>query len=268
MPLDCGAWLAKYILCLFNFIFFLAGTAVLSIGIWLAADKNSFISFTQSTQNPTLQQFGQQTVVDQAAYVLIAIGAFIFIVSFLGYCGAIRESKCMLMLYAVFLFLILILEVTAGGLVVGYRKEAEDKTRDFFKSTIKDYYAPKDKEDAVTLMWNYLMSQMSCCGVDNYQDFQTSEKWRLGSKKVPEACCVLVPDGPDPSLFKPRDPDCPKNPSATNSYYETGCYQVFLNWVNERTDIVLGVVIGLVLIQIIGICLSCCLYRVLESYIK
>lgn len=42
------------------------------------------------------QQFTQPGVIEQVSYVMIAIGGFMFIVSFLGYCGALRESQCML----------------------------------------------------------------------------------------------------------------------------------------------------------------------------
>lgn len=43
-----------------------------------------------------LQQFTQPAVIEQMAYVLIGCGALMFFLSFLGYCGAIRESQCML----------------------------------------------------------------------------------------------------------------------------------------------------------------------------
>jgi tetraspanin-18 len=43
-----------------------------------------------------LQHFTQPEVIEQLAYLLIAIGAIMFIMSFLGYCGAIRESQCLL----------------------------------------------------------------------------------------------------------------------------------------------------------------------------
>ena len=42
------------------------------------------------------QHFTQPEVIEQLAYFLIAIGAIMFILSFLGYCGAIRESQCLL----------------------------------------------------------------------------------------------------------------------------------------------------------------------------
>lgn len=38
----------------------------------------------------------QPAVITQSAYLLIAAGAFIFIVSFLGYCGAVKESRVLL----------------------------------------------------------------------------------------------------------------------------------------------------------------------------
>ena len=53
----------------------------------------------------------EPTVIENAAYILIAIGAFIFIISFLGYCGSIKESRVLLTSYGIFLIIIFILEV-------------------------------------------------------------------------------------------------------------------------------------------------------------
>ncbi|CAB4061482.1 unnamed protein product [Lepeophtheirus salmonis] len=50
MVADCGATFAKYLLCLFNFIFFIVGSAVICIGVWLAIDKTSFIQLTKFSQ--------------------------------------------------------------------------------------------------------------------------------------------------------------------------------------------------------------------------
>lgn len=48
------------------------------------------------------QQFSQPAVIEQLAYILIVIGGIMFFLSFLGYCGAIGESKCMLSLVSSF----------------------------------------------------------------------------------------------------------------------------------------------------------------------
>lgn len=62
--------------------------------------------------------------------------------------------------YGVSLIVILVVEVTAGGLVLGYRDKAEEKTREIFKSTIKKYYTTIEKSDGVTLFWNQMMVQV------------------------------------------------------------------------------------------------------------
>ncbi|XP_021937297.1 CD82 antigen-like isoform X2 [Zootermopsis nevadensis] len=268
MPYDCGTSLAKYLLCLFNFVFFGFGTVVLGIGIWIASDKHSFIQFTKLIDNEELriqfQQITQPTVIEQAAYILIAAGAFMFLVSFLGYCGALRESRCLLTCYGVFLLIILLMEITAGGLAAAYRSEAEKETRVFLKSTISKYYAAKEK-DAVTLMWDYIMANMKCCGVDSYEDFSESKKWIEGGKKVPDACCVL--EG-DVAKFKPMSEMCPDVPTDINSYWKKGCYDTFVQLIMENINIAIGIGIGIGLVQLLGIILAFCLCRSINGYIK
>ncbi|XP_025830410.1 CD82 antigen [Agrilus planipennis] len=248
MVYDCGACIAKYVLCFFNFVIFFA----LNLFIYL------FFLF---------QQFTQPTVIEQASYILIAAGAFMFIVSFLGYCGALRESRCLLTTYGICLVIILILEVTAGGLAAAYKGKADLETRNFLKSTISKYYAVPEKADAVTLMWNHLQAQLSCCGVDDYRDFDSSPKWvaEKGRKQVPESCCVL--EG-DKTLFKPTSPYCTTSPSESNSYYQKGCYEALQNWMKSHLNIVIGVGIGLGLLQLLGIFFAFCLCRSIDGYIK
>jgi len=43
-----------------------------------------------------LKQITEPTVIEQAAYMLIAAGASMFVVGFLGYCGTSHESRCLL----------------------------------------------------------------------------------------------------------------------------------------------------------------------------
>lgn len=262
--MDCGAWFAKYLLCLFNFVFFLAGTVVLTVGVWVAIDKDSFIALTKMVAVDQLHQFTQPTVIEEVSYILITAGACVFFVSFLGYCGALRESQCLLTAYGVLLVVILILEIVAGGLAAHFRGKAQEETRTFLKSTISKYYSA-EKTDAVTLMWNHMMAQMSCCGVDSYKDFPESPKWITGNKTIPDACCVL--DG-EVSLFKVKDPQCPYNPTDDNSYYKKGCYEALLNWIMSHMDIVIGVGIGLGLIQLLGIFLAFCLCKSIDNYVK
>ena len=58
-----------------------------------------------------LQEFSNPSTLDHIAYILIAIGGFIFLVSFLGYCGSLQESRVMLTSYGLFLIIIFALQV-------------------------------------------------------------------------------------------------------------------------------------------------------------
>ena len=60
----------------------------------------------------------EPAVIEQAAYILIAIGAFILIISILGYCGALKESRVLLTAYGLFIIIIVLLQVDT--VICGY----------------------------------------------------------------------------------------------------------------------------------------------------
>jgi len=76
----------------------LLGCTVIILGIWILVDPHSILrhqssdmAFSQFLDEST--HFGYQNV---AAYILIAVGALVVVIGFLGCCGALRHSECML----------------------------------------------------------------------------------------------------------------------------------------------------------------------------
>ncbi|CAO1373824.1 unnamed protein product [Diamesa serratosioi] len=264
MGQDCGSCIAKYILCLFNFIFFILGSLVLALGIWLLADKNSIISLLRSVNSEHVERFTEPQLIDQSVYILIAIGGLMFLLGFLGYCGAIRESQCMLSLYGVCLIIILVLEVIVVVFAILYKDVARDETKQFLVKTVKEYQSSAKETDAVTLMWNQLMAQFKCCGVEDYKDFETSSFWleNKGNRTIPEACCVLA----EKALLKPLDQSCVYTPSETNSYFEQGCYKNLMDYLQTNRNIVMGVGAGLGIVQLFAIFLAFCLCKTINHY--
>ncbi|XP_046742727.1 tetraspanin-1 [Diprion similis] len=256
--MGCGSRCAKYFLCLFNFIFFVAGGAALAVGIWLIADRNSFTNLIAKVDQADIVHKTDAEVIQMIAYILIAAGALTFLVSFLGYCGAMFESRCLLFIYGVLLVLILVLQCIAVGLAFGFRQEAESETLKVLKSTISGYYAPSDKAETVTVIWDGIMTQLHCCGVENYNDFRTSKNWTASGKMVPESCCMKE-DG------QLKDSNCPVSPSSTNSYYQTGCYEAMVKVIEDSAAIVIGVAATLAFVELLVITLAlylaCCYWR-------
>jgi len=279
MVADCAATFARWLLCLANFVLLVVSTGVLLVGTWLAADKASFISLTlnvtTSKYSPAsnfvseeaekiLKEFVEPAVIEQAAYIIIALGAFIFIITFLGYCGAIKESRVLLTAYGIFLIIVFALQITLILLSTIYKSHAEHHSKGFLKSTLSKYYTIGDNKDAVSLSWDMIMAQMSCCGVDGYEDFRTAKLFvqqasseGLG-RQVPESCCIL---SGDPLLLSPAFPSCISRPDMSNSYLATGCYNKFSIIVNENIDMVIGVVVVVAAIQMLAIIFSFCLCR-------
>ncbi|KAJ8921817.1 hypothetical protein NQ315_008449 [Exocentrus adspersus] len=240
----------------------LAGSTVLAVGIWLAVDKNSFIGLSKIVPSEQLQEFTKPGVIEQVSYILIAIGALMFLVSFLGYCGALRESQCMLTTYGILLLIILVLEITVGCLAVIYKAKAEEETKNILKTTLAKY-APDENANAITVAWDSLQISLQCCGVDNYMDYQRNDAWARGEKIVPESCCVM-----DETNTIPLAPTCTTSPNDVNSYYMKGCYKAVINWVMTHLNIVIGVAIGFGVVEILGIFLSFCLAKSINGYRK
>ncbi len=205
-------------------------------------------------------------MIEQGAYILIATGAFIFIISFLGYCGAIKESRVLLTAYGLFIVIITLAQVGAIAFAAYKKEDAETHTKEFFLHTIRNYYTTKDQKDAVTLAWDVMQSQLQCCGVHNSEDFQLASEFVKYAREdgrgqiVPEACCKLDPKY-DPLLFHPADENCVTAPTTSNSYMRMGCYDKVNQILINNMNVVIGAAAGVIAVQILGIIFAFCLCK-------
>ncbi|XP_078239792.1 tetraspanin-4 isoform X4 [Pogona vitticeps] len=111
----------KYLMFVFNLLFWLGGCGILGVGIWLAVTQGNFA--TLSSSFPSLS----------AANLLIITGTFVMIIGFVGCIGAIKENKCLLLSFFIMLLIVFVLELTVVILFFVYT----DKTLD---QTIQDPY--------------------------------------------------------------------------------------------------------------------------------
>lgn len=169
----------KTVMTIFNLLIFLCGVALLAVGIWVSVDGPSFLRIFGSLSS-SVSQFVN------VGYFLIAAGALLFVLGFLGCYGAQAESKCALMMFFIFLILIFIAEVAAAVVVLVYSNKSEE----FFKKVMvpaikKDYGSQKD----FTQVWNSTMEGLKCCGFSNYTDFEDSPYYKE-HLAFPPYCCL------------------------------------------------------------------------------
>nr|KAF6380765.1 tetraspanin 1 [Myotis myotis] len=154
----------KTMMILFNFLIFLCGVALLAVGIWVSVDGPSFLKIFGPLSSSAMQFVN-------VGYFLIAAGAVLFALGFLGCYGAHTENKCALMMFFFILLIIFIAEVAAAVVALVYTSVAEHYLTLLAVQTIKkDYGSQKD----FTQVWNSTMEGLKCCGFNNYTDFEES----------------------------------------------------------------------------------------------
>ncbi|XP_055339514.1 CD151 antigen-like [Paramacrobiotus metropolitanus] len=280
MAMTCGIKCAKIVLVIFNMIFFIGGLVVMGIGIWLLVDKSSFVILTARLQvNEDLTKFERaDTMLQQAAYLLIASGVIVFVVAFLGCCGALKEWRPLLITYAIFLIIILGLEIAAGIYAAVYRSTSSDYVPTTMRFTLSKRY----QHDGVitngthllfrpanfwTNTWNKMMIQLECCGIDNGNDFITMnlEQFKpLTGPEAPVTCCKLRSlqsmEMVDYSCANSRSKLWTQTSTADGSTnLKFGCLRRIQKWLDDNLKILIGVGIGIGLLQIFGIVFAFCL---------
>lgn len=71
---------------LFCFLHQLGGSLLLGVGVWVLVDPTGFREIVAA--NPLLFT---------GVYIILGMGGMLFLLGFLGCCGAIRENKCLLL---------------------------------------------------------------------------------------------------------------------------------------------------------------------------
>ncbi|XP_015726988.1 CD9 antigen isoform X2 [Coturnix japonica] len=129
----------------------LAGTTVLAIGLWLRFDTQTKNIFELESNNTTFYT---------GVYILIAVGAVMMFVGFLGCYGAIQESQCMLGLFFIFLFVIFALEIATAIWGFANKDKVVEELQDFYRETYEKRSQPAARETLKAFHF-----ALNCCGI-------------------------------------------------------------------------------------------------------
>ncbi|XP_056610011.1 tetraspanin 35 [Triplophysa dalaica] len=226
----------KGMMVFFNGIIFLAGAAVLGVGIWVKVDSGSILNFLQNVEQAP-SELGQLLNV---GYLLIAVGAVLLILGFLGCCGAIRESRCMLLLFFVIILIVFIAEVAGAIVLLVFKPLAADLINQVGSKAVKSIKEDYGKNKDLTGLWNTTMSTLKCCGFYNFSDF-TDSPFQMETDTYPPQCCSNTP--------------C----TFVNSNV-TGCLPALMKLVDENTVVIIGVALGIAALELAAMIVSMTLY--------
>uniref|UniRef100_A0A2I9LNU8 Tetraspanin n=1 Tax=Centruroides hentzi TaxID=88313 RepID=A0A2I9LNU8_9SCOR len=241
----------KYLVIIFNFLFWLAGIAVLGLSVYSYIKGSSYASGSEDIKS-----------FFTPLYILMAAGSLMTILGFLGCCGALRESQCMLGTFFFLVLVVLVAEITAGVWALMNKKEAKKVIADELTKIIQKQYGNSTVANNTI---DAIQHDLQCCGAYKPEDWAESNfnKWRtdisvldkiskkLGTYEVPESCCK----NPETCVRMPL------NGVLGDSVYSKGCIDAMEDFIKHNLKIVVGIGIGLGSIQILGLIFSivlCC----------
>ncbi|CAL8359730.1 CD81 molecule a [Gadus morhua] len=171
----------KYLLFFFNFVFWLAGGIILGVALWLRHDTK-----TSKLLDIKFEEAQAPSTFYISVYILIAVGAVMMVVGFLGCYGAIQESQCLLGTFFACLVILFACEVAAG--IWGYmHKDTVTKEMINFYDSIYDKAVSdtvtQDKKEAAASVLRGFHETLDCCGKGQITSVLTtlSDKFGLTS---------------------------------------------------------------------------------------
>lgn len=215
----------------FNFLFWVCGTLILALAIWVRVSKDGkeIITSGDTGTNPFI-----------AVNILIAVGSIIMVLGFLGCCGAVKESRCMLLLFFIGLLLILILQVAAGILGAAFKPEynriLNETLYENAKLLSEDTNEAKEFQKAMIVF----QTEFKCCGLE-----KGASDWGNNFPEAKESCqCTGT--------------GCDNYQG--NSVYPKTCLSLIKDLFEKNIIIVIGIAFGLAVIEILGLVFSMVLY--------
>ncbi|CAH0604367.1 unnamed protein product [Chrysodeixis includens] len=113
-------------------------------------------------------------------------------VSLFGCIGALKESTCLVNIFAVILSLVFVLEIAAAIAAYSLRGQVTEMLDVKLRSTLPYYY----ENDEVHGAFDFIQNRLNCCGVDSYMDWGIVTPpagisgISINNITVPNSCCA------------------------------------------------------------------------------
>lgn len=209
---------------------------IISIGTTIYAVNNDFAHFLDPKYI-------------SPATLLIVVGILVFIIAFLGCFGALGESTCMVLVFAVSLSIVLILELAAAVTAYALQDDIKNVLVENINNTMYRYKYDEEAQRAI----DFLQSKLYCCGYNDYHDWD--EIMRIENMTLPESC---------------RRNDTFNDSISNFDFYEftdiylIGCVRN-LSVIIHRSALYIGTgAVAIALIQFTGIAFACILGKAIR----
>lgn len=229
--------IVKYFLFVTNTILWIISIIFIGVGSWAHDEKKKYSDLDSLAFDPSV--------------LLIIVGCLMFVITFCGCIGALRENKLLLQIFLGTLTIIFILELITGFVAFFFVDKTRSKVREATHNVIIRYRDDPDLQNAI----DGIQKGLKCCGGYSYHDWELNEHFNCSARTVqacgvPFSCCredqINTQCG-----FSVRKEKLESE--ASSVIYTNGCIESLTNWINDNLHIVGGLAFGFAVMQLLGI---------------
>lgn len=234
----------KYLLFIFNFIFWIISLVLVSVGVYARIMKHAEMALACLSVDP--------------AVMLLVVGVLMFIITFCGCVGSLRENICLLQTFCICLTVIFILQLIAGVLGFVFSDKARGKVTKMINNAIIHY---RDDIDLQNLI-DFGQKEFDCCGAMTFVDWSQNMYFNCSEDNpsrercsVPFSCCITTNEtvintmcGQGMQKLEYTD--------AGNHIHTNGCIDKIVDWIHSNLFLLGGIALGLAIPQLAGMFLS------------
>lgn len=253
MALGCGSKFSKFILVVLNIILSILALAMISCGIYVLVMVNKYVTNGEWYGI----EFG---VIQVASGILIGVGAVILFICWLGCCGAMNENTGCLICYAVIVFCLVILQIIAFIMAVVFYSKVNSGLHDTLTNTLTYNYSIYHDTPA-TQSWDYIQSNLQCCGVNSPIDWKSSD-WKKNVSKVtnvPTSCCIANSTGVPLDETLCQQFAYSNTTQGSNYIYNQGCLLKIESASRPQLIWFVCVILSVIFLQVLLGIFACCL---------
>ncbi|KAM7121050.1 tetraspanin-33 isoform 5-T5 [Molossus nigricans] len=174
--------LVKYLLFFFNMLFWVISMVMVSIGVYARLMKHAEAALACLAVDP--------------AILLIVVGVLMFLLTFCGCIGSLRENICLLQTFSLCLTIVFLLQLAAGILGFAFSDKARGKVSEIINNAIVHYRDDLDLQNLI----DFGQKEFSCCGGISYKDWSLNMYFNCSEDNpsrercsVPYSCCLPTP---------------------------------------------------------------------------
>ncbi|KAM6896291.1 LOW QUALITY PROTEIN: tetraspanin-33 [Lycodopsis pacificus] len=247
----------KYLVFFFNFIFWIISLVMVGIGVYARMMKHAEAALACLAVDP--------------AIMLMVVGILMFIITFCGCVGSLRENICLLQTFCICLTVIFLLQLAAGILGFVFSDKARNRVTEMINNAVVHYREDIDLQNLI----DFGQKEFGCCGGVTYTDWSRNMYFNCSLDNpsrercsVPFSCCILSKDQQVINTMCGQGMQNLEHIEAGDHIYTNGCIDKLVDWIHSNLFLLGGIALGLAIPQLVGILLSQILINQIKDQIK